>query len=150
MTVKEYRMEAEAANREVSSKFKYVTDKLKYGFFETWSVIDISKPVWEGDCEDYSLTVLWLMSDKKKKTFLFNILLHPDYRMHFVRYKATKEGHAVLSYKDKFCDNIQQKWFTKKDEEYTRYNWKWPIFGFIVCINLVLGKIIKRVVKPGG
>jgi predicted transglutaminase-like cysteine proteinase len=143
-------MEAEAANREVSSKFKYVTDKLKYGFFETWSVIDISKPVWEGDCEDYSLTVLWLMSDKKKKTFLFNILLHPDYRMHFVRYKATKEGHAVLSYKDKFCDNIQQKWFTKKDEEYTRYNWKWPIFGFIVCINLVLGKIIKRVVKPGG
>ena len=143
-------MEAEAANREVSSKFKYVTDKLKYGFFETWSVIDISKPVWEGDCEDYSLTVLWLMSDKKKKTFLFNILFHPDYRMHFVRYKATKEGHAVLSYKDKFCDNIQQKWFTKKDEEYTRYNWKWPIFGFIVCINLVLGKIIKRVVKPGG
>ena len=143
-------MEAEAANREVSSKFKYVTDKLKYGFFETWSVIDISKPVWEGDCEDYSLTVLWLMSDKKKKTFLFNILFHPDYRMHFVRYKATKEGHAVLSYKDKFCDNIQQKWFTKKDEEYTRYDWKWPIFGFIVCINLVLGKIIKRVVKPGG
>ena len=150
MTVKEYRMEAEAANREVSSKFKYVTDKIKYGFFETWSVIDISKPVWEGDCEDYSLTVLWLMSDKKKKTFLFNILFHPDYRMHFVRYKATKEGHAVLSYKDKFCDNIQQKWFTKKDEEYTRYDWKWPIFGFIVCINLVLGKIIKRVVKPGG
>ena len=150
MTVKEFRMEAEAANREVSSKFKYVTDKIKYGFFETWSVIDISKPVWEGDCEDYSLTVLWLMSDKKKKTFLFNILFHPDYRMHFVRYKATKEGHAVLSYKDKFCDNIQQKWFTKKDEEYTRYNWKWPIFGFIVCINLVLGKIIKRVVKPGG
>jgi predicted transglutaminase-like cysteine proteinase len=143
-------MEAEAANREVSSKFKYVTDKIKYGFFETWSVIDISKPVWEGDCEDYSLTVLWLMSDKKKKTFLFNILFHPDYRMHFVRYKATKEGHAVLSYKDKFCDNIQQKWFTKKDEEYTRYDWKWPIFGFIVCINLVLGKIIKRVVKPGG
>jgi hypothetical protein len=90
------------------------------------------------------------MSDKKKKTFLFNILFHPDYRMHFVRYKATKEGHAVLSYKDKFCDNIQQKWFTKKDEEYTRYDWKWPIFGFIVCINLVLGKIIKRVVKPGG
>jgi len=143
-------MEAEAANREVSSKFKYVTDKIKYGFFETWSVIDISKPVWEGDCEDYSLTVLWLMSDKKKKTFLFNILFHPDYRMHFVRYKATKEGHAVLHYKGKFCDNIQQKWFTKKDEEYTRYDWKWPIFGFIVCINLVLGKIIKRVVKPGG
>jgi predicted transglutaminase-like cysteine proteinase len=143
-------MNAEQANKLVASKFKYVTDKLKYGFFETWSVIDISKPVWEGDCEDYSLTVLWLMSDKKKKTFLFNILLSPDYRMNFVKYKATKEGHAVLSYKDKFCDNIQQKWFTKKDEEYTRYDWKWPIFGFIVCINLVLGKIIKRVVKPGG
>ena len=140
----------EEANREVASKFRYVTDKVKYGFFETWSVMDTTKTVWEGDCEDYSLTVLWLMSDKKKKAFLFNILFHPDYRMHFVRYKATKEGHAVLHYKGKFCDNIQQKWFTKKDEEYTRYDWKWPIFGFIVCINLVLGKIIKRVVKPGG
>jgi predicted transglutaminase-like cysteine proteinase len=137
----------EAANKEVASKFRYVTDKIKYGFFETWSVMDTTKTVWEGDCEDYSLTVLWLMSNEKRSTFLFNILLHPDYGMHFVKYLPTGEGHAVLAYRDKFCDNIQKEWFSKQNEAYEHYDWKWPIFGPIICINLLLGRIIKRVVK---
>jgi predicted transglutaminase-like cysteine proteinase len=139
-------MNSEEANKEVASRFKYVTDKVKYGFFETWSVMDLSEEVLTGDCEDYSLTVLWLISEKKLGTFLYNVLLNPKCGMHYVRFKSTWEGHAVLSHNGKFCDNIHRKWFSKADlPYYDQYEWKWRIPGPIIVINLLLGKIIKRV-----
>ena len=141
-------MDAKEANKKVASKFEYVTDKKKYGFVETWSVMDTTQEIWRGDCEDYSLTVLWFMSGEKKSTFIKNILFNRDFRMHFVKYIPTGEGHAVLSYKGEYCDNIQRKWFKKDSAAYKKYDWKFPVFGPVVCLNLVLGKIIKRVVKP--
>jgi len=137
-------MTPEKANKEVAKRFVYITDKKKYGFFETWAVMDTSEEKWTGDCEDYSLTVLWLISNKSKRTFLFNILLNPDYGMKFVRYIKTGEGHAVLNYKDQYCDNIQKSWFSKNNtKKYNQYHWKWPIPGPLICINLILGKVIK-------
>ena len=133
------------ANKLVKAKFSYITDKKKYGFFETWSVLDTTQPVWEGDCEDYSLTVLWFMSDEKRLTMLKNILFNRDFRMHFVKYIPTGEGHAVLSYKGEFCDNIQRRWFKEGSAAYKKYDWKWPIFGPLVLSNLLIGKIVKLV-----
>jgi predicted transglutaminase-like cysteine proteinase len=138
-------MDAKEANKTVAAKFQYITDKKKYGFFETWSIMDMSKEIWEGDCEDYSLTVLWLMSGEKTSTFVKNVLFNRDYRMHFVKYIRTGEGHAVLSYKGEFCDNIQKKWFKEGSAAYKKYDWKWPVFGPLVIINLLIGKIVKKV-----
>ena len=134
-------MDAKEANKTVAAKFQYITDKKKYGFFETWSIMDMSKEIWEGDCEDYSLTVLWLMSGEKTSTFVKNVLFNRDYRMHFVKYIRTGEGHAVLSYKGEFCDNIQKKWFKEGSAAYKKYDWKWPVFGPLVIINLLLVKL---------
>ena len=73
------------ANRKVADKFVYAKDSEQYGFMEVWKVIDTSKAAWKGDCEDYALTVLWLISDRSVIKFLFNLLINIKFSIWHVK-----------------------------------------------------------------
>lgn len=137
------------ANRRVAERFKYAKDSDQYNFKEVWRVIDTDNPVWEGDCEDYALTVLWLISDRSIIKFLFNILINPKFSIWHVTTERGV-GHAILKYEDMYVDNIQRKWFAKTDKPYKTYEWLFPIippliFGkFLISAPFLLWGLINQ------
>lgn len=137
------------ANRKVADKFVYAKDSDQYSFKEVWRVIDTSKEQWKGDCEDYALTVLWLISDRNVFKFLFNLLVNPQYSIWHVKTERGV-GHAILRYEDMYVDNIQRKWFAKTDKPYKTYEWLFPIippliFGkFLISAPFLLWGLINQ------
>lgn len=123
------------ANDLVSSKFRYVTDSEQYHFREVWRVLNTKKEVWNGDCEDYALTVMWLMSDQNVYKFLFNLFINPKFSIWFV-HTERGVGHAILEHDGFFVDNIQRKWFIRTDTEYKKYDWKFKVYP-----PMILGKL---------
>lgn len=124
------------ANDEVAQKFRYIKDDDQYKFTDVWWVVDTRREYWEGDCEDYALTVVWLMSDRKIWKFLYNLLINPKLSL---RYVTTKRGvgHVVLEYDEFFVDNIQRKWFIRTDPAYKEYTWR-----FRVIPPMILAKFL--------
>lgn len=125
------------ANNKVADKFVYVSDSNQYSFKEVWRVIDTSKDQWKGDCEDYALTVLWLISDRSIIMFLFNLLVNPTYSIWHVT-TPSGAGHAILRYEDMYVDNIQRKWFHKSDAAYKSYDWKFPIVPPLIVAKFLI------------
>jgi hypothetical protein len=92
------------ANEKVKNKFHYKKDP-QVG--DPWRILDVSKSKIEGDCEDYSLTVLSLIEGggllgvlnalfTKKASILFCV-------------DPQGENHHVLEYDDFGIVNNQQK-----------------------------------------
>ena len=57
-------MDVKKITEELHKRFTYVTDKNQYGKREAWYIMNpdpLAKewPVYKGDCEDFSLTVLY-------------------------------------------------------------------------------------------
>jgi len=127
------------ANEKVKGKFKYKKDS-KFG--DPWKILDVSKSKIEGDCEDYSLTVLSLIVGggligvlnalfTKKASILFCV-------------DPQGENHHVLEYhKVGIVDNQEMKWLDKDDYIKLGYKFKYRQ-SFTVClIRLLLGLIVK-------
>ena len=125
-------MDLERAKEIVNRKFRYQAD----GKLDQWSILDINSSEIKGDCEDYALTVVWLMSDRKIWKFLYNLLLNPKLSIWIVTTKRGN-GHAILEYDTFFVDNIQRKWFIKTDPAYKEYKWRFKMFP-----PLILGKFL--------
>ena len=58
----------------LNNTWKYRYDKDQYGKKDHWKVM--KKPPYEGDCEDYSLTMLYLISEKSWFKFWLYFFLH--------------------------------------------------------------------------
>lgn len=91
----------------LNSRFQYKYDKDQYGRKEHWTIMQQDSGPLIGDCEDYSLTLLWYLEGKSMKNF-WKALLSGRAEMWFC--KVNGEGHAVLKYNGKWIDNGVRQW----------------------------------------
>ena len=121
--------------KELNKKFKYRKDRDQYGFRDAWYVMN-HEP-YHGDCEDYSLTLLFNLKDRKWEKFLLSLLIRESKICHC---KVRGRGHAVLRYKGRYIDNIQKKWCTKAYMENREYVFSsWLYIPYQVVIKLIIG-----------
>jgi predicted transglutaminase-like cysteine proteinase len=103
-----------------------------------WRIPKIKDGKILGDCEDYSLGVLYyVIADKSLIKFWW--LLLTSAKIHYVRNNG---GHAVLQYKGQYIDNWTMQWVSKKEMEALGH--KFHMFQYTwlaVAIKMLLGKL---------
>jgi len=81
---------------------------------DQWRILkQDSDGLMRGDCEDYSLSVLYYVI-AEKSLFKFWELLATRAKIHYV---DNNGGHAVLQFDGKYIDNWTQEWVTKEHME---------------------------------
>jgi hypothetical protein len=99
----------------INKKWKYKGERK-----DRWYILPIDGETVEGDCEDYSLTVLFHHECKGDWKKFLKLFITGDAKMHFVMAKSGegRGGHAVLEYKPKgFIDNWSKKYISKSQME---------------------------------
>lgn len=120
----------------VNSKFTYVPD----GKIDDWSVMDLDKM--QGDCEDYSLTVIWNLCNQSKFKFFLFFLLIPRYQVWYV--KSKNGGHAVGYANGLWFDNWTRKPMPWKEfQAATGHKRVFPWLPPISWLKMFVGMLIK-------
>jgi len=123
--------------RHLVDNFVYVRDR-----GEHWQILTPSKGgKYRGDCEDFSLTALYLLEGS-----LWNFWKALIFRKAKICFcKAYGGGHAVLRYEGKYIDNIERRWCTKEELEAKGYKFsKWLFIPYQVALKLIFAKFNKR------
>jgi predicted transglutaminase-like cysteine proteinase len=126
--------------KELNKKFVYKKDKAQYGSRDAWYIM--KEEPYHGDCEDYSLTLLYNIKDRSVIKLLLSLLFRES-KICFCKVQGV--GHAVLYYKGQYIDNIQKKWVEKGTMEMKGYKFsKWMYIPYQVIIKLVMGFFITK------
>lgn len=97
--------EMKAAEKLMNQKFIYEKDGI-----DSWSVLDIdNRDKVYGDCDDYSLTLAWILSGRSLPKLCWNTLILKT-RFYFTKSKQNNIGHLVLKYNGYYIDNIENYW----------------------------------------
>jgi hypothetical protein len=119
----------------VVKRFEYRSER-----GDAWRIMNTrgSGPL-KGDCEDFSLTVLWLAYNRKLFPFL-SAFLTGRAKMWFA-ISPYGDKHNVLELAGAYLDNIEQVWGSR--EYYKRLNYKFirPHSFIIVLARLITGKL---------
>jgi predicted transglutaminase-like cysteine proteinase len=120
----------------INANFTYQYDRDQYGKPDRWKIME--GPQYVGDCEDYSLTVLWHIAGKSWFKFWW---LQLTGKAALKRCQVRSgEYHIILRYGDLCIDNIQQRWTTQAYMEDQGYN-----FVFVMpVLNTAICMLIKR------
>lgn len=116
---------------------------------DAWCIIrnESEDGYFEGDCEDYALSLLWRLCDKKDwKMWL--MLLTRQAGICGVGPSKTKMSHAVLRYKGEYVDNWTRTFGGKDQIEKNHtfhFLYGYGLFHFTV-IKMLISKIV-RVIK---
>ena len=105
----------------LNDEFKYVKDSDQYGKRDAWYIM--KEAPWDGDCEDYALTLLYRLSGYSHTKMWLSLLTRKS-KLCFCTVRGT--GHAVLKYKGEYVDNIQKSFCSKETMEEDGYEFsKW-------------------------
>lgn len=132
-------MRKEETLKELNHKFIYKRDSKRW--FDDWRILH-GDGKWEGDCEDYSLTLMWMLSDRSVVKFLWNILIM-KHLMWFVK-SPNGEGRAIVKIDGMYYDNIQKKATTKEELLKQGYKFVFPMIAPFAYIKLLLSYTIGR------
>ena len=125
---------------QLNNHFKYVKDADQYGHREAWFIM--KKAPYTGDCEDYSLTLLYNLKQRSLYKMLISLLIRESKICHC---KIKGNGHAVLKYKGQYIDNIQKKWVSKEYMEKRDYVFSsWLYIPYQVIVKVLIGYIKSR------
>lgn len=113
-------------------KYCYVYDKPNR---DLWHILKPDEHgVYKGDCEDFALTVLWLLCDKSRIKF-WDELIFGDSKLCYVQSKSG--GHAVLKVGDQYIDNWTKEFVSKEEMEKLGHKFIKPHFRWwIVLLKL--------------
>jgi predicted transglutaminase-like cysteine proteinase len=126
--------------KELNKSFKYVKDSDQFGSRDAWYIMKL--PPYEGDCEDYSLTLLYNLKDRSVTKLLLSLLIRES-KLCFC--KVDGVGHAVLKHKGQYIDNIQKRWVSKEFMEKKGYDFSFLMYlPYMVIIKLVMGFFITK------
>jgi hypothetical protein len=124
----------------INCKFKAQRD------FENLNNWEIVTNKWKGDCEYYSLTLLWIASDRKLIQFLVNL-----FSKNISFHKAILvdgEHHFVLECNGKFIDNIQNKFFELNSPRIMKnYKFISKYYKTTVLINILTSAFKRKYLK---
>ena len=126
---------------QLNKKFKYRKDTDQYGKRDAWFIM--KQPPYVGDCEDYSLTLLYNLKDRSLLKMLISLLIRES---KILRCTVNGNGHAVLRYRGKYIDNNFKEWTTKKDmKERGGYVFSaWLYIPYQVVVKIIAGFIKTR------
>lgn len=137
-------MELKEAINLVKSKFIYKPD-VKYKLFDSWSVMKEKDGKYQGDCEDFALTVFWHMSDKNLRKFLLNLMILHKYRIY--QCDAFNGPHMIGRFGDLWFDNWTYSDLPEK-EFFSTTGHKNPKMMFMpICIIQLIKGYAKRTFK---
>lgn len=110
------------------AQFDYAPDKV-----DGWTVTT------RGDCDDFALSMAWILSGHSYLRLAFNIAVM---RVRFL-YVSTPRGeaHLVLGYKGQYIDNINPTW--RESHGYKRI-FPWTILPPIALFKILIGAIFRR------
>ena len=108
--------------KELNSSWAYKYDIDQYAQREYWQIM--KEHPYVGDCEDYALTLLYLISGKSMWKFWFYLITGKAQ----IRRVTTKNGggHAVLRFGKMWADNWTKKFVTWEEMEklgHKKYYW---------------------------
>lgn len=128
----------------INSKWKY-----KYDKGDKWQVLDIDKDTIKGDCEDYSLTVLYhFVCDGDWKKFLWHIISgktsiwYVEVDTEDSEGVTPNRGHAVMQVEPYgWIDNWSKEFVLSKEVMINRYDhkFKYKYNRLIVLLKLLKG-----------
>lgn len=96
-------MTLDQAIAHVNQRFRYTADPRSF-FTDYWFVMQDRDGVMQGDCDDYAITVLWLLCGGSFWQFVWNVLVLHQYRLHRVRTR-NGEYHVVTQVGNTWYDN---------------------------------------------
>ena len=107
---------------------------------DQWRIPKIKDGKILGDCEDYSLGVLYYVL-VDKSLLKFWLLLLTSAKICYVRNNG---GHAVLQYKGQYIDNWTKEWVSKKEMEALGHKFHWLQYTwFAVALKMLFTKVFK-------
>ncbi len=90
------------AVQQVSSKFKYRKDP--DFILDYWYVMRERNNQLQGDCEDFTLTTFWYLSNKNILVFLWHLFITHKYKVYLCK-TFNNGSHAVGAFGDLYFDN---------------------------------------------
>lgn len=136
-------MKIEDALKILNSRFVYKKDKYRY--LDTWTIMHGDEK-WIGDCEDYSLTLAWLVADQNVFKFVWNLVTF-QFLIWFVK-SPSGEGHGIIKIGDLYYDNIQKKGSTKEYLKGKGYRFILPLVFPVVLFKMLFGYLLSFFIKP--
>lgn len=135
------KMDLHSAVKIVADKFQYKADKNL--ILDGWSIMRDRSGVYQGDCEDFALTVFWHLSEQNLFKFLLNLIVLHKYKLIWCK---THDGelHFVGRYGDLYFDNWTKKALTEHKFFATTGHRKIMTMFMPVCIPQLLKGIFKR------
>jgi len=123
-------MSLEQRQRNLNHRFVYFGDRK-----ERWNILKGAGPI-AGDCEDYSLTLIWMNERQNMLRFWF-ALITLKYVIWFCKVNGT--GHAAMWCRGHgWTDNIQKKFVTKAQMKKQGYKFYLPIIAPLVAMKLLI------------
>ena len=110
---------------------------------DLWFVIkpNIETGLYQGDCEDYALSVLFYVICKKSWLRFWMLLFMFEAKLCYVTTK-NGGGHAVLRFGDMYIDNWTQDWVSKAQMEKLGHQFhNWKFIPTTVAIKMVMAKL---------
>jgi len=111
---------------------------------DLWFVIKPDEAgLYQGDCEDYSLSVLYYVICQESWLRFWWLLFTFQAELCGCNTKS-EQGHAVLRHGNMYIDNWTKKWVKRKDmEELGHKFWPWykTILPTTVAIKMVMAKL---------
>ena len=123
---------------ELNDSWKYKYDEDQYASKEYWKIMKEAPYI--GDCEDYALTLLWLISGKSMLKFWLNLI---TFKAQIRRVTNNGGGHAILRYGNMYADNWTLKFVKWEEMEklgHKRFFWFYTPLD--VAIKLGIAKIM--------
>jgi hypothetical protein len=119
----------------VGSRFKYTSDPKS--IFDPWFVMRERNGIMRGDCDDFTLTVIWYVCDQNIWKFIWNVMILHKYQMHRVR--ATGY-HLVGTAEGLWFDNFTRE-AMPRDEFFarTKHRHLYIYPSFVMIFPLIAG-----------
>lgn len=117
---------------DLNQRFVWTAD----GKVDTWRILSEPQGALRGDCDDYAVTVGWILAGKSMSRFWMDVVtLKAVYW--FVKSDKNNVGHLVLKYRGLgYIDNIYPYWRPE-----TSHRKKFPMVLPLVVLKMALGKV---------
>ncbi|TDE33179.1 hypothetical protein [Antarcticimicrobium sediminis] len=131
-------MAADAVQASLNGRFTYHADK-----GESWRIMRDQGPV-TGDCEDYSLTLIWLYEGRSMLRFWWALITF-RYVLWFCL-SPSGDGHAVVWCRGRgWTDNIQRRLVSRGDLKAMGYRLRIPYLVPLVALKFLLRPLLRRI-----
>lgn len=127
-------------------ELKDLTERYVYKYdpsYDQWRILKLEDGKYQGDCEDFSLSVLYYVVCQGSWLKFWWLLF--TFQAEICGCDTKNGGHAVLRYGDQYIDNWSKAWVGRdgmtKGLGHTFWPWYKTILPTTVAIKMVMAKL---------